>query len=232
MSAYPVPPQDGRRQPREVEVHEAPHTIERYRPATRINHWLVAISFVLTAISGMALFHPALFPLSALVGGGTWARILHPFLGLLMIAGFVFLALRMWRDNLLDAGDRVWLRNMRKVMDNEEEDLPPVGRYNAGQKLLFWVLVVSLLALLLTGFVIWRAYFSHLFPIGLLRFSSLLHAVFGLVMVVSIIVHVYAAFWVKGAFGAMTEGRVSHGWAWRHHRLWFRDVLAGRRKPD
>lgn len=210
----------------------APRTIERYRVSTRINHWVVALSFIVTAISGLALFHPALFPLSALVGGGTWARILHPFLGLAMVLAFALLAARMWRDNLFIANDRVWMRNARKVLDNRDDELPLAGRFNAGQKVLFWVLVASLALLLLSGLVIWRAYFSHLFPIGVLRLSALAHAFFGFVLVVSIIVHIYAAFWVKGSVRAMTEGKVTYGWAWRHHRLWFQDVLRGRREPD
>lgn len=209
-----------------------PHTIERYRVSTRINHWIVAISFVLAVLSGMSLFHPALFPLSAIFGGGPWTRILHPFIGLLMVVAFVLLALRMWRDNLFVANDRVWMRNVRKVLDNDDEDLPPAGRFNAGQKVLFWALIVFLIALLLSGLVIWRAYFSAFFPIGVLRLSSVVHALFGLLLACAIIVHVYAAFWVKGSLGAMTEGKVTYGWAYRHHRQWFRDVISGRRAPD
>ncbi|KQP17617.1 hypothetical protein ASF43_06910 [Pseudorhodoferax sp. Leaf267] len=82
---------------------------------------------------------------------------------------------------------------MGDVLHNREERLPPVGRYNAGQKLLFWVLLLSMAGQLLTGLVMWRAYFSHLFPIGMLHLASLLHAFFGFVLVCSIIVHVYAA---------------------------------------
>ncbi len=62
--------------------------IERYAPATRINHWIVAISFVLLALSGLALFHPALFWLTNLFGGGPWTRILHPFIGCFMARPF------------------------------------------------------------------------------------------------------------------------------------------------
>jgi formate dehydrogenase subunit gamma len=147
-----------------------------------------------------------------------------------MVLAFVLLALRVWRDNFLTRDDRGWLRDGRKVVRNEEESLPPVGRYNAGQKLLFWVLVGCLLALLLSGLLIWRAYFSHFFPIGIIRFSSVAHAVAGLLMVVAIVVHVYAAIWVKGSVRAMTRGRVSYGWAWKHHRSWFRQVVGGERQ--
>ena len=94
------------------------------------------------------------------------------------------------------------------------------------------MLCAGLVVLLLTGLVMWRAYFSALFPIAMLRAASLLHAAFGLVMVCAIIVHIYAAIWVKGSIPAMTRGNVSYGWARLHHRLWFRDVVAGRREPD
>ncbi len=206
--------------------------IVRYRAPTRINHWIVALSFVLAALSGLALFHPALFPLAGLFGGGPWTRILHPFIGVVMVIAFALLAARMGRDNRLDANDRAWLGKVGDVIRNREENLPEVGRFNAGQKLLFWVLVTCLLVLLLSGVVIWRAWFSHYFPIGVIRLSSLAHALFGLVLVCSIVVHIYAAIWVKGSFRAMSEGKVSHGWAWKHHRGWFRDVIGGRRRPD
>jgi formate dehydrogenase subunit gamma len=71
-----------------------PERIERYGAATRINHWTVAISFVLLALSGLALFHPALFWLTNLFGGGPWTRILHPFIGCFMVAAFLLLSVK------------------------------------------------------------------------------------------------------------------------------------------
>lgn len=212
--------------------HQPQDEIVRYRAPTRINHWIVAISFVLVALSGLALFHPALFPLTMLFGGGPWARILHPFIGLVMVVAFVLLGAKMWRDNRLDANDRAWLRDMRAVLENRDEDLPPVGRFNAGQKLLFWSIIGCLSVLLLTGFVIWRAYFSHYFPIGVIRFSVLAHALFGWVLICAIAVHIYAAIWIKGSVKAMTHGKVSYGWAFKHHRAWFRQVISGQRRED
>lgn len=206
--------------------------IVRYRWPTRINHWIVAISFVLVALSGLSLFHPALFPLSMLFGGGPWTRILHPFIGLVMVIAFALLGWRMWRDNLLTKNDIAWLRDIGDVLENKDENLPPVGRFNAGQKLLFWTIVGCLSALLLTGFVIWRAYFSQYFPIGLIRFSVLVHALCGWVLICGIVVHIYAAIWIKGSVKAMTGGKVSYGWAFKHHRDWFREVIAGRRNND
>ena len=201
--------------------------IVRYAAGTRINHWIVAISFVLLALSGLALFHPAAFWLTALFGGGPWTRILHPFIGCFMVAAFIFLAAKLWKDNYLQQRDWVWLRNIQDVVNNREEHLPEVGRYNAGQKLLFFTILACLIGLLLSGIIIWRQYFSFYFPIGLIRFGALLHALCGFVLICAIIVHIYAAIWVKGSIPAMTRGTVSPGWAWKHHRAWFREITRG-----
>ena len=204
--------------------------IVRYPPATRINHWIVAISFVLLALSGLALFHPALFWLTNLFGGGPWTRILHPFIGLVMVIAFAWIAAKLWRDNVMQPHDWQWLRQMKDVVNNREESLPEVGKYNAGQKLLFYTIVLCLIGLLLSGIVIWRAYFAFYFPIGVIRFASLLHAFCAFVLICAIIIHIYAAIWVKGSVRAMTRGTVSDGWAWKHHRLWFREATRAQRK--
>ena len=201
--------------------------IVRYTAGTRINHWIVAISFVLLALSGLALFHPALFWLTNLFGGGPWTRILHPFIGCVMVAAFYLLGVHFWRDNYMQRRDWIWLRRINDVIGNREENLPDVGRYNAGQKLLFFTLVVCLIGLLLSGIVIWRVYFSGFFPIGVIRAAALLHAFFAFVLIFSIIVHIYAGIWVKGSIRAMTRGWVTPGWAWKHHRAWFREVGKG-----
>jgi len=198
--------------------------IVRYEPATRINHWIVAISFVLLALSGLALFHPALFWLTNLFGGGPWTRILHPFIGLVMVIAFVFLGAKLWHENVMQPRDWQWLRQIKDVVNNREDALPEVGKYNAGQNLLFYTIVLCLIGLLLSGIVIWRAYFAFYFPIEVIRFASLLHAFCAFVLICAIIVHIYAAIWVKGSVKAMTRGTVSYGWAYKHHRSWFRDV--------
>jgi formate dehydrogenase subunit gamma len=206
--------------------------IVRYTVGERTNHWIVAIAFILAALSGLAMFHPALFWLSDLFGGGPWTRVLHPFLGLVMVIAFVFLASLVQSDNRMTAPDWQWLKQWRDVVNNREERLPDVGRYNAGQKLLFLVLVLCLAGLFLSGFVIWRTYFSFYFPIPVIRLAALVHALCAFVLIASIIVHIYAGIWVKGSVRAMTGGTVSPGWAWKHHRAWFREVInAARSRP-
>jgi formate dehydrogenase subunit gamma len=119
------------------------------------------------------------------------------------------------------------------VFNNREENLPPVGQYNAGQKILFYVLILSMVGLLLSGIVIWRAYFAFYFPIEIVRLGALLHAFCATVLIMSIIVHIYAAFWVKGSISAMVRGTVTYGWARKHHPRWFEEVIRkGRTKLD
>jgi formate dehydrogenase subunit gamma len=199
--------------------------VERYKPNERVNHWVVAITFILLALSGLALFHPAFFFLTNLFGGGTWTRILHPFIGLVMVAAFVWLALRFWRDNLLEERDRQWLRQWDDVIANREERLPPVGRYNAGQKLVFWLMVACLAVLLITGFVIWRPYFTPAFDITVVRIAVVLHSFTAFILILGIIVHVYAGIWVKGSIRAMTRGYVTRAWLRKHHLAWYRQVF-------
>ncbi|NYT80838.1 formate dehydrogenase subunit gamma [Alcaligenaceae bacterium] len=201
--------------------------IQRYTASQRINHWIIAITFVLLALSGLALFHPAFYWMSNLLGGGVWTRILHPFIGVLMFVCFAVFAARMFSHNLMARRDWLWLRRMNDVLANREEKVPEAGRYNGGQKLLFFVLILLMLGLLATGVVMWRSYFAYLFPIWAIRLASLLHALFAFLMICAIIVHIYAGIWVKGSVRAMTRGTVTPGWAWKHHRAWLRQLRGG-----
>jgi len=199
-----------------------PSMIVRYEDRTRMNHWVVALLFLCAGLSGLAIFHPYFYPLVGLFGGGVWTRILHPFFGLLMVLGFFGLFLAMWRENTLDATDRAWVRAAPTMLRGHEDRMPPVGKYNAGQKLVFWSSALCLLILLATGFVFWQPWFAPLFPVIAMRIAVLLHAIAAVVLILTIIVHIYAAIWIKGSIQAMTRGTVSEGWARFHHPLWWR----------
>src|SRR5262245_63390674 len=133
-----------------------PKTIERYAPRERAMHWILAVFFFLAALSGLAFFHPAYFFLSNLFGGGPWARILHPFLGIVMFLAFFVFMTRIWNENRITDADRAWMKRVRDVIANRDEGLPEIGKYNCGQKYLFWTLVVCMFLLLVTGFVMWQ----------------------------------------------------------------------------
>jgi formate dehydrogenase subunit gamma len=198
--------------------------IQRYTASERSNHWVAAIAFILAALSGLALFHPAFFFFVHLFGGGTWTRILHPFIGVVMCLFFIVMAAHFWRSNRFVPADRQWMKRIKDVMRNRDQNLPELGKYNAGQKILFWVMVVSIPLLLLTGIVIWQPWFAPFFPIWLMRVAVVVHALAAWIMILGIVVHIYAAIWVKGTVRAMTRGTVSGAWARHHHRAWYREM--------
>ena len=198
--------------------------IRRYTAGERSNHWLVAIAFVLAMLSGLALFHPAFFFLSNLFGGGTWDRILHPYIGVFLALFFLVLAFQFWRYVHFVPADRVWMQHIGDEICNRDERLPDVGKFNAGQKYVFWMVVVTIPVLLISGIVIWRPWFAPYFPLPVLRIAVLIHAFVAWLMILGIIVHVYAAIWVKGSVRAMTRGTVSPAWAKHHHRAWYREM--------
>ncbi len=203
--------------------------VRRYSGSARINHWIVAISFVLLMLSGLSLFHPTFFPLSALFGGLQVAREVHPWLGLLLAVGFLGLFIRFFPQNLPERTDWVWLARLRHVLTANDHYLPEVGKYNAGQKFVFWSQFVLIATLLVTGIGLWDqglAYVESVLgfkaTIEQQRWAALIHSIAAVLAIAIWIIHVYAAIWVRGTISAMTRGTVTGGWGWRHHRKWLR----------
>jgi formate dehydrogenase subunit gamma len=202
--------------------------IVRYSGSDRFNHWMVALLFVLAAISGLAFFHPSLFFLSNVLGGGQLSRILHPFIGVAMFVLFVILYFKFWHHNILHKNDRQWLKQIGDVIADREDRLPEVGRYNGGQKLLFWVMTITMLLLVVSGMAFWRPYFASNFHIDTVRLAAVVHAGAAAVLILGIIVHIYAALWVKGTIKGMWTGVVSSAWARKHHPGWFKEISGGK----
>lgn len=212
------------------EVHPGkPVTVDRYTAAARANHWVTALSLVLLALSGLALFSPSLYFLTGLFGGGENARAIHPWIGVVLFFSFLGLFLRFWKANLWKREDGTWLARLRDVITGHEENLPEVGKYNAGQKFVFWSMSLLIVVLITSGIVIWDQYFFEYTTIEQKRVAVLVHAIAAILAICVWIVHVYAAIWVRGTIRAMTRGSVTGGWAWRHHRKWLRELVA--KKP-
>ena len=223
--------------PRDVQKGDAVHpgdpvVVDRYTAAARINHWITAASLVLLAISGLSLFHPKLFFLTALFGGGQNTRAIHPWIGVVLFLGFLGLFIRFWRANLWERTDNVWLARLRDVLGAREENLPEVGKYNAGQKVVFWSMSILIVVLITSGVVIWDQYFFEYTTLGQKQIAVLVHSITAIVAICVWIVHVYAAIWVRGTISAMTRGQVTGGWAWRHHRKWLKELVVGKAKPQ
>ena len=199
-----------------------PKDLSRYTAHERANHWVIGISFILLALSGLAFFHPAFWPLTQLFGGGVWARILHPFIGVIMAAAFVVIFLRFKALNVMTDVDREWLSRAGEMIDGNDHNMPEQGKYNGGQKMMFWAMSVCVLLLFVSGIVLWRAYFG--FAVDVVRLGAVVHAATAAIMIGIAFVHVYAAIWVKGTMRAMWYGTVTRGWAKQHHRAWYRQV--------
>ncbi|HZD48986.1 MAG TPA: cytochrome b/b6 domain-containing protein, partial [Silvibacterium sp.] len=114
--------------------------IIRYTLGERIHHWLAGVSYVYCLITGLAFWSPYLFWLAVLVGGGPTARYWHPWSGLIFMISVVWMY-KLWRKDMATTkADRAWSRVMKYYVENEDEKLPPIGRFNYGQKIFFWVM--------------------------------------------------------------------------------------------
>ena len=134
-----------------------------------------------------------------------------------------------WRDNVLTPADRTWLRRAPAIVTRKLE-VPVEGKYNAGQKLVFWSMVVIIPLLLATGIILWRPYFAPSFPISWRRVAVVVHVISAFLMFGIMGIHIYAGYWTKGSVRAMTRGYVSRAWARFHHPGWYREVEAKKKQ--
>jgi formate dehydrogenase subunit gamma len=210
--------------PGDALLSRKPVLLMRYRGFTRCNHWLTALCMFALLFSGFAFFHPSLFWLTGLFGGGQLARWIHPWIGVLLFISFLGMFLQMWRLNLPRPEDLEWSKKNGDVLQGNEDKLPELGKYNAGQKGVFWAMSVLILLLIVTGVMIWEEHFPHLVSIPLRRIAVVVHALSALGCFFAVLAHVYAAIWTRGTIRAMTRGTVTGGWAFRHHRKWLREL--------
>jgi formate dehydrogenase subunit gamma len=199
--------------------------LPRYGPLQRLNHWITAILFILLAVSGLSIGYPSLFWLSWIFNGGEGARWIHPYLGCALVISFFLLAVQFVMNNIPNMDDVRWMARIRTVISNHHEGLPELNKYNAGQKLVYWGQVALIPVLFVSGVLIWEVYAGTWTSIPVQRIAVLLHALAALFAITIIIVHIYAAFWVAGTGQAMTRGTVTGGWAYTHHRRWFRESV-------
>jgi formate dehydrogenase subunit gamma len=206
--------------------------IPRYTMGERVNHWFGALTYIYCMATGLAFWSPYLFWLATVAGGGPTARFWHPWVGLAfaLSLGWTFVEWR--RDMTLEDNDRAWAKAMPDYIQNQDEKLPPVGRFNFGQKLFFWGMVYSVILLVLTGFGLW---YTEAVPWSwrYLRYAAILvHASVAMITIGLFLIHVYmSTILEEGSFGSMVHGTVTRAWAWTFHRLWFYQVT-GKSRPE
>ena len=201
--------------------------VDRYNATQRINHWITAALFTMLTLSGLSLFHPSLFFLTNLFGGGQDTRAIHPWFGVVLFASFLMLFVRFMKLNIPNRDDVRWISKLGNIVQNNHAGLPELGKYNAGQKMVFWGQSALITIMFVSGIVIWDQYFGTYTGIESKRWALAAHSAAALIAILIIIVHIYAGIWIKGTTRAMIRGSVTGGWAYRHHRKWLRKVAMG-----
>jgi formate dehydrogenase subunit gamma len=207
------------------------HGIVRYTLAERLNHWLGALFYIYALLTGLAFWSPNLFWLATMLGGGETSRYWHPWAGVLFAISMVVMYSHWHRDMVETEVDRKWRASMKYYIRNEDAVLPPIGRFNYGQKLFFWVMLFGVAALLISGIGLWNV---DLIPWSLrwLRYLAVLvHVGAALITIGAFIIHVYmGTAMVRGGFSSIIRGVVTPAWARTHHRLWYEEVTGQKRE--
>ena len=195
--------------------------IERFSFCERLVHWLSAFSFVYTGLTGLALWSPSLYWIALVFGGGVRIREWHPWAGIVFA---IVLAIMSWswaRQMFLDSCDLKWLSQSREYLTHESKEMPESGRFNAGQKVLFWLQISATTLLLGSGLILW---WPQTMPRVLLLASIVIHPVAAIISLTAIVVHIYmGTIGVPGSFKGMVRGWVPESWAMSHHSRWYRE---------
>lgn len=201
----------------------SPDEIDRFDFTERVVHWVAAVTFVVLLLSGLALSYPSLYWLTELLGGGPATRVLHPWIGVVFTVSLVVMIFLWVKDMNLTRKDREWLGAMNHYALHENDEVPPAGKYNAGQKLFFWSMAVLGVVFLASGIVLW---FPESFARWLRSTSRFVHYAAALGGGLFLIVHIYlGTIALPGTARGMLFGRVSRAWAKHHHPLWYRDEV-------
>jgi formate dehydrogenase subunit gamma len=203
----------------------------RYTFPERMTHWLAAGSYLYLLATGLAFWSPWMFWVAVVLGGGQLSRMLHPWAGLIFV-GSLLRMYQMWSKQMgFETVDREWWKSLHYYIRNQDDKMPPAGRYNAGQKMLFWSFFYAGMVLLLSGLVLW---FTDSLPWSLrwLRYASvILHPIAALVTIGNFMIHIYmGVFAERGAFGSVIRGDVSLTFAKRYHPGWY-DEIVGSAEP-
>jgi len=216
-------------------------TVTRFADLERMSHWLLAVSFIILAVTGLNITYGKYFLLPVL-GKSAFADIaatgkwLHSYVSFAFMAGLVMILIMWIKDNLPDKYDLEWLAKGGGMFVKGVH--PPAKKFNAGQKIIFWLVIWGGLGLSATGIAMLFP-FQIDFPAGMepiqqMQFATTWHAIIALVMVIVAIAHIYiGTLGMEGAFDAMGSGEVDENWAKEHHSVWVKDstrAKGGRRK--
>ncbi len=219
-----------------IRVHGAPtgRMIERFTLVERAVHWSVAITFTTLAVTGLILtFGKAV--LLPLIGYTlfSWlailAKNLHNFVGPVLVVLLPVMIVLYFRENLFRSYDFAWLKKAGGMLTGEHV---PAGKANAGQKILFWVMVVAAgLTLVVTGLILDFPNFNQ--TRNTMQVANVIHMIAGMIACILLAGHIYlGTIGMKGALDAMKTGYVDETWAKEHHEYWYNEVKAHAAQVD
>ncbi len=206
------------------------HLIRRYTAAERTVHWTVAITFVILGLTGLLItFGKAV--LLPLIGYTlfSWLAILsknlHNFTGPVFAMALPIMIIVFLRENLPRAYDWVWIKRFGGMLDRSGKAHVPSGKANAGQKALFWLMVVAAgLTLVVTGLILDFPNFNQ--TRQTMQIANVVHMIAGMVGVTLASAHIYlGTIGMRGAYEAMRYGYVDESWAREHHEYWYQEVM-------
>ncbi|MBP6817790.1 MAG: formate dehydrogenase subunit gamma [Ferrovibrio sp.] len=213
-----------------IKIEHGPsgRTIERFKGIERFAHWLTAICFVILGLSGLnisfgrSLLLPVMGP-EAFTAMSAFGKLAHNFLSFPFVLGVFLMAVLWIAHNIPNAIDVEWIKQGGGLFKKGVH--PPAGKFNAGQKLIFWSVVLGSTALAISGYILMFPFYVT--DIAGMQLAQLVHAIAGILMVAVILGHIYiGSIGMEGAFDAMGSGQVDTNWAKEHHSLWVKDVTA------
>ena len=223
------------------------HTIERFNGLERFAHWLTASSFIVLAISGLNMLYGKLF-LPAIIGKGgfatltLWGKLAHNYISWAFMLG-IFMMFILWvKDNIPSKVDLQWLAVGGGLFTKGLH--PPSRRFNAGQKFIFWSVILGGASLVLSGLALLFPFELNMFadtfkalnllgfsfptelsPLQETQYALMWHGIVALAMIAIIIGHIYiGSLGMEGAFDAVGDGHVDLNWAREHHGMWVEEV--------
>ena len=203
-------------------------TILRFASFERFTHWLTASCFIILALSGLnvsfgrTLILP-LFGAEAFATMSAWAKLAHNYLAFPFMLGLVIMFLIWIKDNIPGKLDLEWIKQGGGILFQGKH--PPAKRFNAGQKGIFWIVIIGGTLMSVSG---WFLIFPYL-PgnVTVLQVWTVIHAVVAMLFIAAMLAHIYiGSIGMEGAFDAMGTGEVDLNWAKEHHSLWVEEEQA------
>jgi formate dehydrogenase subunit gamma len=210
-----------------LESGRSGRTIVRFTSFERFVHWMTATCFIVLAISGLNITfgRPLLLPLighEAFSEWSQWAKYAHNYLSFPFTIGVVLIFLIWIAGNVPNKVDVDWLKRGGGVVGH---DHPPAYRFNAGQKAIYWIVVVGGGLVAATGYELMFPF--YLSDIEGMQLAQMVHAIVAVLFVAVMLAHIYiGTIGMEGAFEAMGSGTVDVNWAKEHHRLWLEEQNA------